>query len=76
MGSSSNILFGACWLFTGAIWLKRAMTEEAHPNTPKSLFSETEMQTEKQRSWKFRLAILYVMLGGLYLLFGILAHTR
>jgi hypothetical protein len=76
MGSSLNILLGALWLFSGAIWLKRAMAEEAHPSTPKSLFSETEIQTDKERSWKFLPAILYLMLGVLYLLFGIVSHTR
>jgi hypothetical protein len=76
MGSSLNILLGALWLFSGAIWLKKAMADEAHPSTPQSLFAETEIQTDKDRRWKFRLAILYLMLGGLYLLVGIVAHTR
>jgi len=77
MRSSLNILFGAFWLFSGAIWLKRAIADETHPSTPESLFAQIEIQTEKEeRTWKFRLAILYLMLGGLYLLVGIIAHTR
>ena len=69
-----NILFGVVWLFSGLIWLRRAMADEARPNAPRGLFTEPEMQTGKDRRWRLRIAVLYVMVGGCYLVSAIFSH--
>jgi hypothetical protein len=74
---SINILFGAAWLFGGLIWLRRAMADEARPSAPISLFTQPETQTEKDRRWgMWVVAVLYVMLGVLYLLSGIFSQRH
>jgi len=71
---SLNTLFGMAWLFSGLIWLRRAMADEARPNALTGLFTQPEMQTDKDRRWKLRIGILYVMLGAFYLVSAIFPH--
>ena len=71
---SINILFGIVWLVGGLMWLRRAMADEARPSAPRSLFTQSEMQTGKDRRLGIWLFVFYVMLGVLYLLKGIYSH--
>jgi hypothetical protein len=71
-----KIMIGLVWLILGIVWLYRAMREEAHPDAPASLFAEPEAQTDKDRSWKVRLGVLNVMMGGVYVLSALFSHTR
>jgi len=73
---SLNILFGVVWLFSGLMWLRRAMADEERPNTPTGLFTEPEMQTDKDRRWRLRIAVFYVMIGGCYLVSAIFFHRH
>jgi len=50
------------------------MADEARPNAPRGLFTEPEMQTGKDRRWRLRIAVLYVMVGGCYLVSAIFSH--
>jgi hypothetical protein len=73
---SINILFAAVWLFGGLIWLRRAMSKEARPNAPVSLFPQPET-AEKDRRWGMWLnAVLYIMLGALYVLKSIFSRQH
>jgi hypothetical protein len=71
---SMNILFGVVWLFSGLIWLRRAMADEARPGAPTGLFTQPKLQTEKGRRWRLGIAVLYVTVGGLYLSSAIFPH--
>ncbi len=52
------------------------MAKEARPSAPISLFTQPETQSEKDRRWKWVNAVLYVMLGVLYLLKAIFSHRH
>ena len=74
---SINILFGVAWLFGGLIWLRRVIADEARPSAPISLFTQPETQTEKDRRWgMWVVAVLYVMLGVLWLLSDIFSQRH
>ncbi len=76
MGSFLTISLGVMWLASGVLWLRRAMTEEANPGAPTSVFAEPERQSDKDRTWKTRLGVLNLKLGGLYILSAIFSHRR
>jgi hypothetical protein len=71
---SGKIIFGIVWCITGLAWVYRARRQEGNPNTPISLFVESEEQSEKDRAWKMRLGVLNVMLGGVQILFGVFSY--
>jgi hypothetical protein len=73
---SLNILFAVAWLLGGLIWLKRAMAKEARPSAPVSLFTQPETQTKNGRWGMWVNAVLYLILGVLYLLKIISSQQR
>jgi hypothetical protein len=74
---SINILFGIVWFLGGLIWLRRAMTGEARQSTPISSPPERSPEAERSRRWGTWVNVaLYVMLGVLYLLKGIVSHQH
>jgi polyferredoxin len=73
---SINILFAVAWLVGGLMWLRRAMTKEARSNALVSLSPQPET-AEKDRRWGMWVnAVLYVMLGLLYLLKSIFSRQH
>jgi hypothetical protein len=62
-----NILWGVIWLLGALVWLRKAMADEARPSVPGP--AQPDPQTEKKRRFQnWVCAVLYVMLGVLYLL--------
>jgi hypothetical protein len=75
--SSINILAGVAWLLGGLIWLGRATVDKARPSAPISSPAQPETLTEKHHRWGMWVnAVLYVMLGVLYLLKVIFSHRH
>ena len=66
-----KVIIGLLWCFMGVVWLYRATTQEANPNAPVTLFKEPEAQSDKERGQKVWLGVLAVILGGIWILFGI-----
>jgi len=72
--SSGDILFGVMYFFSGVIWLRRGTRDEVNPTAPISLFALPQLQSDKDRAWKIRTGVLYLMIGAVYLLFAIARH--
>lgn len=72
---SINILFSVVWLSGGVILLRRAMADKPRPTGPVSSLTQPEARTEKQLRWaRWFSAVMYLVLGVLYLLKDILSH--
>ena len=63
-------------VIAGLIWLRRGMRSEAHPDAPQSLFMTATEQLPKERAWKIRAGVLYVMIGLMYGVFAFFHHFR
>lgn len=74
MDTEGRILIGVIWLVFGLYCLRRATIDEANPRAPITLFSEPEVQTDKDRTSKVYLGVAGLMMGAVYVLTGLFSR--
>jgi hypothetical protein len=71
---SDRLIPGLFWCLGGVVWLYRATRQEANPNTPVTLFTKPEAQPDKEKRGKIWAGVLYLIVGGIWILSGIFSR--